>query len=399
MERNERGMKIVWQEMKKIVSVKKLLYLAGFYALYFALFLKPYVVPSHAFSYHQEADMVKSFIEEYGVTLTPEEFQELKSRQPEYVYDEIDEYIASSEAFLELGIHSFQEFSNSPGGRGLTPEEEKGLWLQLYDVFPADRVGEKMSSLVTDGIWAQYIDTYEQETAGGTMYYEELNQAAQQERLRERGRKEVYGMIPNRVLHTNFEVLRLTGSFMTLAMLFMILPYMVSENRSRMTSLQYSFKKGRGHYGCRMAAVLLSCGLTAALTAAVYMKIAADNRVTDFWNCSISAWSTAFISWFPWTLGEYTAFHLLIAAAFSTGLALAVFAAAHYLENYVTAIAWVLPAVVGGVFFCGILLCGFGEITRAKWSIPLAGTAVLAFGILAAAVQGRRERRRDVGMF
>lgn len=391
-------MNIIWQEMKKIVSAKKLLYLAGFYALYYLVFLKPYVMPSHAFSYHQEADMVKSFIEEYGVTLTPEEFQELKSRQPEYIYDEIDEYIASSREFQELGIHNFEEFTDSVGGRGLTLEEGNRLWLQLYDVFPADNVQEKMTSLVTRGIWAQYMDTYERETAGETGYYEELN-PAQQERLRERGGKEVYGLIPNSVLYTNFEVLRLTGSFMTLAMLFMILPYMVSENRSRMPSLQYSLKKGRGHYGCRMAAVLLSCVLIAALTAAVYMKIAADNRATDFWNCSISGWSTAFISWFPWTLGEYTFFHLLIAAAFSTGLALAVFVAAHYLENFVTAIAWVLPAVVGGVFFCGILLCGFGEITRAKWSVPLTGAAVLALGILAAIAQGFREKRRDVGMF
>ena len=392
-------MKIIWQEMKKIVSVKKLLYLAGFYALYFMLFLKPYVRQPHAFSYHQEADLVKSFIEEYGVTLTPEEFQELKSRQPEYVYDEIDQYIASNQEFQELGIRNFREFTDSQRGKELTLEEDNRLWLQLYDAIPADRVTEKVTSEVTNGIWTQYIDTYEQETAGRTVYYKDLNQTAQQERLKERGEKEVYGLMPGGVLYTNFEVLRLTGAFMTLAMLFMILPYMVSENRSRMPSLQYSFQKGRRHYGCRVAAVLLSCVLIAALTVAVYMKIAAGNRVTDFWNCSISAYSTAYISWFPWTLGEYTFFHLLIAAAFSTGLALGVFVVTHYLENYVTAIAWVLPAVVGGVFFCGIVLCGFGEITRAKWPVPLTGAGILGLGIVTALLEGCRERRRDVGMF
>lgn len=392
-------MKIIWQEMKKIVSVKKLLYLAGFYALYFMLFLKPYVRQPHAFSYHQEADLVKSFIEEYGVTLTPEEFQELKSRQPEYVYDEIDQYIASNQEFQELGIRNFREFTGSQRGKELTLEEDNRLWLQLYDAIPADRVTEKVTSEVTNGIWTQYIDTYEQETAGRTVYYKDLNQTAQQERLKERGEKEVYGLMPGGVLYTNFEVLRLTGAFMTLAMLFMILPYMVSENRSRMPSLQYSFQKGRRHYGCRVAAVLLSCVLIAALTVAVYMKIAAGNRVTDFWNCSISAYSTAYISWFPWTLGEYTFFHLLIAAAFSTGLALGVFVVSHYLENYVTAIAWVLPAAVGGVFFCGIVLCGFGEITRAKWPVPLTGAGILGLGIVTALLEGCRERRRDVGMF
>ena len=71
----------------------------------------------------------------------------------------------------------------------------------------------------------------------------------------------------------------------------------------------------------------------------------------------------------------------------------------HYLENFVTAIAWVLPAVVGGVFFCGIVLCGFGEITRAKWSVPLTGAGILGLGIVAALLEGCRERRRDVGIF
>ena len=206
-------MKIIWQEMKKIVSVKKLLYLAGFYALYFMLFLKPYVRQPHAFSYHQEADLVKSFIEEYGVTLTPEEFQELKSRQPEYVYDEIDQYIASNQEFQELGIRNFREFTGSQRGKELTLEEDNRLWLQLYDAIPADRVTEKVTSEVTNGIWTQYIDTYEQETAGRTVYYKDLNQTAQQERLKERGEKEVYGLMPGGVLYTNFEVLRLTGAF------------------------------------------------------------------------------------------------------------------------------------------------------------------------------------------
>ncbi len=75
------------------------------------------------------------------------------------------------------------------------------------------------------------------------------------------------------------------------------------------------------------------------------------------------------------------------------------FAVTHYLENYVTAIAWALPAVVAAAFFCGILLYAFGEIVRGKWTMPLAGTAVLGLGILAALLQGLRERRRDVGMY
>lgn len=67
-----------------------------------------------------------------------------------------------------------------------------------------------------------------------------------------------------------------------------------------------------------------------------------------------------------------------------SALSLGIFVVTHYLENFVTAIAWVLPAVVGGTFFCGFILCGFGEITRAKWPVPLTGAGILGLGILTA---------------
>nr|WP_300830576.1 hypothetical protein [uncultured Acetatifactor sp.] len=52
----------------------------------------------------------------------------------------------------------------------------------------------------------------------------------------------------------------------------------------------------------------------------------------------------------------------------------------HYLENHVTAIAWLLPAVVGAAAFCGFLLCAFGEVTRTKWAVPLTGVSYWAWG-------------------
>lgn len=392
-------MNIVWQELKKIVSLKKLLYLAGFYVLYFLLFLKPYIISPNATSYHDEANLVKSFIEEYGTELAPEEFQDLRSKKPEYEYDAIDRYIASTQDYTELGIHDFQELNDAISDASrLSMEESNRIWFKLYDGFSEGDIAAKMQSLIIYHTWNQYIETYEKETAGGTIYYEDLNQN-QLKRIEERGEKEVYGLVPNDVLYNNFEVLRLMGTCMALGMMFMTIPYMVSENRSRMPSLQYSFQKGRSSYGYRLAAVLLSCMLTAVLVAAVYGWTAVGNRVTDFWNCSISGYSTAFISWFPWTMGQYTVFHLTIAAAFSTGLSLMLFAVTHYLDNYVTAIAWALPAVAAAAFFCGILLYAFGEIARGKWPVPLAGATVLGLGILAAMLQGLREMRRDVGMY
>lgn len=389
-------MKIVLQEMKKIVSGKKLLCLAGFGFLYFLMGLRPYIRTPAAASYHAEADIVQSFVEEYGTELGPEEFRELKEKRPAYVYMEIDDYIAANEEFGRLGIRNFAQLSAKIGGQELSFEEQDRLWRHLNNVFSDEMISEKTMELITYQIWDIYITAYERETSGqGTMYYDNLEEI-QRGRVAERGEKEVYSLLPAGVAGDNFQVLRFVGVFMAFSMMFMILPYMVSENRSRMPALQYSFKKGRGFYRCRLAAVLLSCLLLAALEAAVYFCIAEKNRVTEFWDCSLSACSSGFISWFPWTVGQYTLFYLAAAAAFSVGLSLAVFTATDRQDNYITAIARQLPLLVGGGVFCGFVMFAFDEITKPKGLVPLVCALAAAGGLLAALIQGLVEKRRDM---
>lgn len=389
-------MKIVLQEMRKIVSGKKLLCLAGFGFLYFLMSLRPYLRTPTAVSYHMEADIVGAFVEEYGSELTPEEFKELKEKRPAYVYTEVDDYIAAKEELGRLGIHNFAQLLEKSGGKVLSLEEESRIWLSLSETFSNETISEKMIDLITYQIWDNYITAYEQETSGlETMYYDSLDEA-QRGRVAQRGKKEVYSLLPANVAGDNFEVLRFVGVFMALSMIFMILPYMVSENRSRMPALQYSFRKGRSFCRYRLAAVLLSCLLLAALETAVYFYIAGENRVTEFWDCSLSAYSSGFISWFPWTLGQYTVFHLLAAAAFSLGLSLAVFTATGRQENYITAIARQLPLIVGGGIFCGFVMFRFDEITGARGLVSAAGCIVLGLGLLAVMIQAVVEKRRDM---
>ena len=395
-ERDDFGMVIVWQEMKKILSARKLLYLFGFGLLYYLMFLKPFVHASLYVSYHEEADIVQSFVEEYGTELTREEWEQLKGERPEYVYGEADRYIAASEEFGNYGIHNLAEFLHYSGERYLSLEEENRLWWMVLEGIPQADIGKEMERLITYDVWDYYIDSYEREAAGmGTMYYDSLDEA-QQRRVAERNEKEVYSLLPANVAVDNFEVLRFIGTFMLLAMLFMIMPYMVSENRSRLPVLQYSFRMGRGTYCYRLVAVLLSCTMIAALVTVVYGRIAACNRVTDFWDCSLSAYSSGFISWGEWTLGQYTIFYLSIAAAFALGLTLAVFVVTCCLDNYITAIAWALPAVIVGSFFCGFVMFRFDEITRSRGLVPLAGGVVLGLGMFAVLVWGMRERKRDI---
>lgn len=390
-------MAMVWQEMKKIFSIRKILYLVVFGLLFFSLFLRPYVQSAMG-SYHMEADMVRSFMAQYGARISPEEFQEWKQSRPVYEGSSLDGYIAANEDFGSLGIHSFVDLVHG-NKNGFSLEDENRLWWALQEAFPQVNLGEEMERLLPYEIWDYYLAAYEQEAlSGGTGQYTGLDQK-QQRRVAERNAGEVYGTLPSNVAYYNFEVLRFMGVFLVLALIILVFPYMVAENRSRMPALQYSFRQGRATYWHRLAAVVASCLVMTALVMAVYARIAVRNQVTSFWDCSLSCFSSGFIGWHPWTLGQNILSHLAVVAAFSLGMALAVFVATCHLENYITAIAWLLPAGVGGVVFCGLAMFRFDEITRPKGLTLVAGGLMLAAGVTAALVQGGVEGRRDIQVF
>lgn len=387
---------MIWQEMKKLITIKKLLLLTGFFILYFLMFIRPYVQMNKG-SYYQETDIVQGIMEQYGTHIFPEEFERLKAERPEYALGRLDRYIAADPDFAAYDIHTYREFAEKSGGMEISMEEEDLLWMKIYSEFSMDEVAEEMSLQIMYDVWDYYMDTYETETEGAdsTIHYNNLT-PKQKQRISQRNKLEVYSILPPNVLQNNFEVLRFFVVFLILSIIFMVMPYMVSENRSRMSLLQYSFRKGRSYYIRRVAAVLGMVLLLTAAQAGLYLVTAKLNRVMEFWNCDISGYSSGFISWFPLTLGQFTVLTWVLAALFGIGIALIVFVITGYLNNYVNAIAWQLPLVIGGCVFGGFLMYAFAEITKATYLVPAVAVTVFAAGILTAAVQGIVEKRKDM---
>lgn len=387
---------MIWQEMKKLITIKKLLLLAGFFILYFLMFIQPYV-QMHSGSYYQETDIIQGIIDQYGTHIFPEEFERLKAERPEYVLGKLDKYIAADADFAAYDIHTYREFLEKSGGRAFSLEEEDLLWMKIYSEFNVDEVAEEMTLQIMYDVWDYYIDTYETETGGAdsTVFYNNLT-PEQKQRISQRNEQEVYGILPPKVLQNNFEVLRFFAVFLILSIIFMVMPYMVSENRSRMSLLQYSFRKGRSYYIRRVAAVLGMVLLLTAAQAGLYLGTAKLNRVIEFWDCDISGYSSGFVSWFPLTLGQFTILTWVLAALFGMGIALIVFVITGYLNNYINAIAWQLPLAIGGCVFGGGLMYAFAEITRVGYLVPAIAVTVFAAGILMALVQGIVEKRKDM---
>lgn len=381
-------------ELRKIITIKKILLLFAFFFIYFLLVIKPYVMV-YGGSWHMEADLAEEIKMQYGTALLPDEFVMLKAQKPVYEAGKADVFIAGNPEYTSMQIYSLRELLDAIGKGKFTLEEENRLWFQLYDGVSPEVVSAEMEGLILFNIWDYYIDSYEREAIQGDVQYEELTLTAN-ERVKERNKEEVYSPCPRNVAEYNFVLLRYFFVFMMLGTTFFVMPYMVSENRSRMPALQCSFRKGRSYYQNRMAAVIATVLVIAILVCILYAVCAKQDRVFTFWDCPIAGFASGFIGWLPWTLGSYTISVLLLAVLASVGLSLIVFVITGYLSSHVGAIAWQLPVAVFSLLYGGFLLFKAGEINKSLFTAPVVGIGIFAVGIIAAFLQGKREKKKDI---
>ena len=175
-------------EFRKIITVKKILLLLGFFGLYFLLVIKPYVMV-YGGSWHMEADFAEDIIRQYGKELLPEEFALLQAQRPVYEAGETDIFIARTPEYAAMQIHSLRELLQKTSESRITLEESNRLWFQLYEQVSPEAVYADMERLILFDIWDSYMDFYHAEAIQGNNKYENISAMAER-RVRERNRAE-----------------------------------------------------------------------------------------------------------------------------------------------------------------------------------------------------------------
>ena len=133
-----------------------------------------------------------------------------------------------------------------------------------------------------------------------------------------------------------------------------------------------------------------------AVYVALFAVIAWVNRIGDFWNTPVSTYTSGFISWFPWTLGQLTVAAVGLCAAAAFGAGLMAFVLTARCQSYITAIAVQLPMVIAGVLFGAFCIMNMTEITKKPWLPFILGVGWLALGLLGSIVICGLEKRRNV---
>ena len=109
--------------------------------------------------------------------------------------------------------------------------------MEIYDSFSDAEVSEEFTRTIEINVYDMFLDSYRTEalqengSANGTSFYKDLDDL-QRKRVLERNREEVFTILPSVILEDNFQVLQFWSVFVIIGVIFMILPYMVQENKN-----------------------------------------------------------------------------------------------------------------------------------------------------------------------
>ncbi|WP_153733048.1 ABC transporter permease [Sporosarcina obsidiansis] len=373
-------MRMIWNEMKKILTWRMLTFLllvnAVLYFLLISFDIEYFPNGRPALDgYRLGIEM----IEEYGVQMDEEEMLDFR-RQFESRKEEANEYLQAHPEFAEAGIDDYEELVTSVWDN----EERQNLHSQIMHEQQIDLFWELQErSRLIDFHDTKEMIGFEPNTLQQTRFDELLNE----------GKYQAY---PEVVIQNFKEFIVNVGITILFSVVLLISPFILKDRTRRLLDLQYTSKIGRSLYKTKLIAGILSAGLVITVLLAFYFSLYAQNGTSPYFGLGVNAF-IANLTWYDPTFLQYI--WLCILAIYVIGLIFTMLAmsVSSVVPNFVTLIGIQIPLIfVMLLMGFNILLSHIISVQSPQWLVPgLYGLlGIVSVGLLIYLM--RRENFRDI---
>lgn len=376
-------MRVLWNELKKILTWKMLILLIFINSvLYFLLIefdIKHFPNGSEIYSYNIGIEMT----EKYGITMDEEEFIDFKKTYADEV-KKADNYLQSREEYVEEGLGTYEKFRDydwmNNSGRA------------------SDLIDEVFFNHPVDLFWElkereRLLDFYE--------YKEDIpnadtNTKQQQKRYEELIAQGKFG-IYTEVIITRFETfIAHVGIAIFFSVVLVISPTILKDRLRQLVPIQYTTKKGRNLFKTKILAGVIATIIVITALLSVYFSLYSLNNTSMFFNVRINTF-IANESWFDPTFFQFIL--LCIAGIYIIGLVFALLSMAFssLVPNMVSLIGIQIPFVVGFLII-GLypLLPEMITVWNPKWLSLISYCSMIIIVILCVADIWKREKKMDI---
>ncbi|BAQ10148.1 ABC transporter permease [Sporosarcina sp. FSL W7-1349] len=373
-------MRILWNEMKKILTWKAMLLLFLVNSVLYFLLIEFHI--EHFPNGRPALDSYRlgvEMIEKYGTDMDAEEIIDFKNEYDARV-EEADQYLQARQEFVEAGLDTYDKLINhdwdnqeqSDLQNRIFHEEQVDLFWELQDRRRLVEFHES-KDVIPDNLSSEQIQRMEKLFAAGKF--------------------QVY----TEIVMENFRTF--IGN-VAIAILFSVVlvisPVILKDRMRQIVPLQYTTKKGRNLYRTKIVAGLLSAFLVITGLLAVYFGIYSLNNTSPFFDVRVNT----FIgpeSWYDPTFFQYIV--LCAAAIYAIGLisALLAMASSTVVPNFVSLIGVQIP-IIAGMLIVGLkpMLHFIIAILYPQWLVPLAYVALVVVSVVVVWRLWRGEGKRDI---
>lgn len=374
-------MRVLWNELKKILTWKMLILLIFINSvLYFLLIefdIEYFPNGSEIYSYNIGIEM----IEKYGVTMDKDEFIDFEKTYANEV-KKADDYLQSRVEFGEEGLETYEKFRD-------------------YDWVNSSK---KTSELHDDLFFNQSVDLFWelQERERLIEFYEwkdsiqEGLSKKQQQRFEELIAQGKFGVYTEVAIKNFKTFIANVGIAILFSVVLVISPAILKDRSRQLVPIQYTTKKGRNLFKTKILAGLIATFIIITALLTMYFSLYSSNNTSMFFDVRVNT----FIgneSWFDPTFFQFIL--LCVFGIYISGLVFGLISMAFssLVPNMVSLIGIQIPLVVGFLIIgLNPLLPDMISIWNPKWLSLISYCAMIIIVILFTAVLWKREKKMDI---
>lgn len=374
-------MRVLWNELKKILTWKMLVLLVLVNSvLYFLLIefdIEYFPNGSDIYSYNIGIEM----IEKYGTTMDEDEFIDFKKTYDDEV-KMADDYLQSREEYVDVGLETYEKFREYDWvNRSSKANELRDdlFFNQSTDLFWKLQAREELLSFY------EYKETIT----------EEFNNR-QKKRFEELVAQEKFGVYTSSAIDNFQRFIANVGIAILFSVVLVISPTILKDRSRQLVPIQYTTKKGRDLFRMKIYAGIIASFVVITVLLTVYFSLYSLNNTSMFFDVRVNTF-IGNVSWFDPTFFQFIL--LCIAGIYIIGLVFAVFSMAFssLVPNMVSLIGIQIPFVVGFLIIeLYPLLPKMISIWNPKWLSLISYCAMIIIVILCTLVLWKREKKLDI---
>lgn len=357
---------MILQELKKIFRIQRILLITAFAVLYYFLFFRLDIVPEYS-SDRFFLELSLELMGKYGEKVDEAEYRDLLDNHVSVDESEINTWIKEHDGFKWFNIESYGDLiarleplsysakasSADQISEKFTSEEQQELWDIVF------------KGVLREIYMNDIIEAYDAELRSNqpTAYYSEIPEK-DKKRIAERNQEEVFSVMPYSAMRKYLSFFSDFTIFLFLSMIFLIVPYSVKDTMEGIPVLQYSSQKGCRYYWKKLAAVFVGSFILCLMETGWFALMLSKNYAFSFAGCFVSGFGNPFITLMKLTFGQYIVMSLVYSACIALCLAMITYCLSGCARNYISAIAFQIPAIIFSFVVSFGFMRNFAEISQ-----------------------------------